>query len=150
MALTNCGFESTRGTTLLRATSADGPWTAIAAIEQMPELAPTATTDTCTDPYGSGTSGWIRKYKTGEFNGGQVTFTCNWISGNAGHDLLYADFDTYDEDAEIWLRIALSDVAATTRDFPALVVGISEPLPQNGGKVQFTVTCEVNGKPIRS
>ena len=146
MSLTTCGHESTRGTTLLRAESITGPWVEIAAIETMPELSPTATTDSCTDQYGAGADAWVTEFKTGEFDGGEASFTCNWISGNTGHDQLYADFLSTDE---IFLRIAFSDTGASTRDFPYLVKGVSEALPGAGGKVQFTVTGKVNGQIIR-
>lgn len=146
MSLTTCGHESTRGTTLLRATSASGPWTEIGAVESMPELAPTATTDTCTDQYGDGDDAWVKEFKTGEFNGNDASFTVNWISGDAQHAQLYADFESLDE---IWLRIALSDVNASTRDFPFLVKAPSEPLPGGGGKIQLTISGKVNGRIIR-
>lgn len=146
MSLTTCGHESTRGTTLLRGTSAAGPWEEIGAVESMPELAPTATTDTCTDQYGAGDAAWVKEFKTGEFNGNDASVTCNWISGNAMHEQLYTDFESEDE---IWLRVAYSDLNASTRDFPYLVKGVSDLLPAGGGKIQFTVSGKVNGRILR-
>ncbi len=147
MALTACGHESSRGTTLLRGTSITGPWTEIGAIEEMPELSPTATTDTCTDQYAAGADAWVKEYKTGEFDGGDVSFTVNWISGDAMHDQLYADFEGSDE---IYLRIALSDTAASTRDFPFLVKNPTEAIPGGGGKITMSISGKVNGKIERS
>lgn len=145
--LTNCGHESTRGTTLLRGTSITGPWTEIGAIEAMPELSPSHATDDCTDQYGAGTAAWKKEYKTGEMDGGETSFTVNLISGDAMHDTLKADLTSTDE---TYLRIAHSDVNASTDDFPFLTKNISKPMPGGGGKRQLVISGKVNGEIVES
>jgi hypothetical protein len=147
MAINACGQESSRGTTLLWSKSPTGPFTEIGAVDTMPELSPTAELDECSDPYGSGEAAWAKYYKTGKIEGGDVTFNVNWISGDAEHDALEADLE---DETESYFRIALSDLNATTRTFPALTTGVSHPVPQNGGKLQLGVTVRVNGQIVKA
>ena len=148
MSLTSCGHESTRGTTLLRSTGTiSGPWVEVGAVQVMPELGTTHTIAACTDPYGAGAAGYVTNYKTGEIDMGEASFTVNWISADATHTSLQADVLATTEN---FFRLLLSDVAATTKDFPALVTGVTEPVPGDGESHQLVVTMKVNGAVVRA
>lgn len=147
MSLTTCGHESTRGTTLLKADAIGGPWVEVGAVEVMPEITTTHATASCTDPYGAGADAYLKSYKTGEIDMGETSFTVNWISGDTIHDELQADVLST---AESFFRLLLSDVAATTKDFPMLITNVSEPVPGEGGSHQLVVSGKVNGAVVRS
>ena len=136
--------------TLFFAIAATGPFVEVGAVDVMPDLAPTAATATCTDPYADGAEGYVKEYKTGEFNGNDTTFTVKNREGDAVHDQLESYFDGDDRDLEGFLRLQLADVSATKRTFPALIKGLTFAHPPSGGICTTAVSCKVNGKIVKS
>lgn len=150
MSVTACGDISSRGMTLFLSELLAGPYDEVGAVTVMPDLAPTATTADCTDPYAAGEGGYVKEYKTGEFNGNDTSVTVKAREGDVEHLLLEELFDGTKSDKECYLRVQLADVGATKRTFPALVKGVTHAHPPSGGIVTLQVSLKVNGRIVRS
>lgn len=150
MSVTACGDISSRGATLLFATAIAGAYNEVGAITVMPDLAPTAGTDLCTDPYGVDDGGYEKEYKTGSFNGNDASFTVKLREGDAQHDLLKSYFDGADKDAEGFMRVQLASTNATKFTFPVLIKGITHAFPPDGGICTLAVSTKVNGQIVES
>lgn len=150
MSVTACGDISSRGTTLFMAIAATGPFIEIGAVTVMPDLSPTATTDTCTDPYGVANDGYKEEFKTGEFDGGDASFTVKIRDGDPMQDQLESYFDGDDQAKNAWFRVQLASTSATKRTFKAIVKGNTHAFPPDGGICTLAVTTKVNSKLIKS
>jgi hypothetical protein len=150
MSVTACGDISTRGATLLFSTELAGTYNEIGAITVMPDLAPTAGTDTCTDPYGVDNGGYAKEYKTGGFDGNDAGFTVKLREGDVQHDLLKSYFDGADSDSEGFLRVQLASAGATKFTFPVIVKGVTHAFPPDGGICTVALSTKVNGKIVES
>ena len=150
MSVTACGDISSRGATLFFAELAAGPFTEIGAVTVMPDLAPTAATDSCSDPYGVDDGGYEKEYKTGSYNGNDAGFTVKVREGDAIQDKLESYFDGADAEKECYLRVQLASTNATKRTFPALIKGVTNAFPPDGGICTLAVGTKVNGKVVKS
>lgn len=150
MTTTVCGDISSRGATLLLSTTIGGTYDEIGPVLTMPDLSATAGTAECTDPYGSNASGYKKEYKTGDFDGGDASFTVKFREGDPIHAVLKSHFDGADKDSECYLRVQLASVNATKFTFPALIKGAGNSFPPDGGIVTFAITAKVNDQVVES
>ena len=150
MSQTACGDISSRGTTLFLSLLEEGPFLEIGAVTVMPNLSPTATTDTCTDPYGIENDGYKEEFKTGEFDGGDASFTVKVREGDVIQDRLESLFDGNFANQSCWLRVQLASTNATKRTFKAIIKGNEHAFPPDGGICTLAVTAKVNSKLVKS
>ena len=86
-----------------------------------------------------GSSGGYREFITGFRDGGEYTFTVNFV--RAEYDLLLAD---YENDDSVNYQVVLADTDSTTLEFAGYVTALPMTIPFDD-KVTVDVTIKITG-----
>ena len=93
-----------------------------------------------------GSPGGYMEFIGGMRDGGEITFTLNWVPSDTGHAALRTDFDA---NARRNYRLIYPDSGSETITFPGLVTELSPTAPVDG-LLEADVTIKVCGQPTWS